>query len=68
VKAAPPDANDPAFALQRVGSDLSTCCHPRPILERLESLQRRFIGLVADMPRPDQIDTEPLRRVDSIRY
>ena len=46
---------------------------PRPVLERLETslktaladpdLRRRFAELAADMPQPDQIGAEPLRRL-----
>jgi tripartite-type tricarboxylate transporter receptor subunit TctC len=63
----------PAFDLTVWNAIAAPAATPRPVLERLETslktaladpdLRRRFAELAADMPRPDQIGAEPLRRL-----
>jgi tripartite-type tricarboxylate transporter receptor subunit TctC len=63
----------PAFDLTVWNAIAAPAATPRPVLERLESslktaladpdLRRRFADLAADMPQPDQIGAEPLRRL-----
>lgn len=67
------EAGVPAFDLTVWNAIAAPAATPRPILDRLESslktaladpdLQRRFAELAADMPQPDQIGAEPLRRL-----
>jgi tripartite-type tricarboxylate transporter receptor subunit TctC len=67
------EAGVPAFDLTVWNAIAAPAATPRPVLERLESslktaladpdLRRRFAELAADIPQPDQIGTEPLRRL-----
>jgi tripartite-type tricarboxylate transporter receptor subunit TctC len=67
------EAGVPAFDLTVWNAIAAPGATPRPVLERLESslkaaladpdLRRRFAELAADMPQPDQMGTEPLRRL-----
>jgi tripartite-type tricarboxylate transporter receptor subunit TctC len=67
------EAGVPAFDLTVWNAIAAPAATPRPILERLESslktaladpdLRHRFAELAADVPRPDQIGAEPLRRL-----
>ena len=67
------EAGVPAFDLTVWNAIAAPGATPRPILERLEAslrialadpdLRRRFAELAADMPQPDQIGAEPLRRL-----
>jgi tripartite-type tricarboxylate transporter receptor subunit TctC len=63
----------PAFDLTVWNAIAAPAATPRPVLERLEAslqtaltdpeLRRRFAELAADMPGPDQLGAEPLRRL-----
>ena len=67
------EAGVPAFDLAVWNAIAAPAATPRPVLERLESslqtaladpdLRRRFTELAANMPPPDQIGAEPLRRL-----
>ena len=67
------EAGVPAFDLTVWNAIAAPAATPRPVLERLESslrtaladpdLRQRFAELAADVPRPDQIGAEPLRRL-----
>jgi tripartite-type tricarboxylate transporter receptor subunit TctC len=67
------EAGVPAFDLTVWNAIAAPGATPRPVLERLEAslktaladpdLRRRFAELAADMPQPDQIGAEPLRRL-----
>jgi tripartite-type tricarboxylate transporter receptor subunit TctC len=67
------EAGVPAFDLTVWNAIAAPAATPRPVLERLESslktaladpdLRHRFAELAADVPRPDQIGAEPLRRL-----
>ena len=67
------EAGVPAFDLTVWNAIAAPAATPKPVLERLESslktaladpdLRHRFTELAADMPQPDQIGAEPLRRL-----
>jgi tripartite-type tricarboxylate transporter receptor subunit TctC len=67
------EAGVPAFDLTVWNAIAAPAATPRPVLERLESslktaladpdLRQRFAELAADIPQPDQIGAEPLRRL-----
>ena len=67
------EAGVPAFDLTVWNAIAAPAATPRPVLERLEAslktaladpdLRRRFAELAADLPGPDQIGAEPLRRL-----
>jgi len=66
-------AGVPAFDLTVWNAIAAPAATPQAVLERLESslktaladpvLRHRFADLAADMPRPDQLGAEPLRRL-----
>jgi tripartite-type tricarboxylate transporter receptor subunit TctC len=63
----------PAFDLTVWNAIAAPAATPRPVLDRLESslktaladpdLRQRFADLAADIPRPDQVGAEPLKRL-----
>ena len=67
------EAGVPAFDLTVWNAIAAPAATPQAVLERLESslkttladpdLRRRFAELAADIPQPDQIGAEPLRRL-----
>lgn len=67
------EAGVPAFDLTVWNAIAAPAATPKPVLDRLEAslktsladpeLRRRFTELAADMPQPDQIGAEPLRRL-----
>ncbi len=67
------EAGVPAFDLTVWNAIAAPAATPKAVLERLESslkialadaeLRRRFTELAADVPQPDQIGAEPLRRL-----
>ncbi len=67
------EAGVPAFDLTVWNAIAAPAATPRPVLERLEAslktaladqdVQHRFAELAADVPQPDQIGAEPLRRL-----
>jgi tripartite-type tricarboxylate transporter receptor subunit TctC len=67
------EAGVPAFDLTVWNAIAAPAATPRPVLDRLESslkttladpdLRQRFAELAADVPRPEQIGAEPLRRL-----
>jgi tripartite-type tricarboxylate transporter receptor subunit TctC len=67
------EAGVPAFDLTVWNAIAAPAATPQAVLERLESslktaladpdLRHRFADLAADMPRPDQLGSEPLRRL-----
>lgn len=67
------EAGVPAFDLTVWNAIAAPAATPRPVLERLEAslkialadpdLRQRFADLAADIPAPDQIGAEPLRRL-----
>jgi tripartite-type tricarboxylate transporter receptor subunit TctC len=67
------EAGVPAFDLTVWNAIAAPAATPQAVLERLESslktaladpdLRYRFADLAADMPRPDQLGAEPLRRL-----
>jgi tripartite-type tricarboxylate transporter receptor subunit TctC len=67
------EAGVPAFDLTVWNAIEAPAATPKPVLERLESslknaladpdLRHRFAELAADIPQPDQIGAEPLRRL-----
>ena len=67
------EAGVPAFDLTVWNAIAAPAATPRPVLERLEAslkialadpdLQHRLAELAADVPQPDQIGAEPLRRL-----
>ena len=67
------EAGVPAFDLTVWNAIAAPAATPRPVLERLEAslktaladpdLQHRFAELAADVPQPDQIGAEALRRL-----
>ena len=67
------EAGVPAFDLTVWNAIAAPSATPRPVLDRLEAslktaladpeLRRCFTELAADMPQPDQIGAEPLRRL-----